>query len=133
MVVLRLKWKKRKKKRRYCDMLSLFENDGSNIRIRILCIIFCIPLYVLPICCYVFFFFFILNFCYFIKQVKQIYVKLWLVKYKVEYKKMIEMICIPNIHPSKWILDAFIVATQQRTWDLKGHFKLIQVFVRPIN
>lgn len=35
--------------------------------------------------------------------------------------------------PSKWTLDAFIVATQQRTWALKGQFKLIQVFVRPIN
>ena len=51
---------------------------------------FFVPLYILPIAtCHVliFFFFFILNFCYFIRKVKSIYNKLWLVEYRVIHNK----------------------------------------------
>ena len=55
------------------------------------------------------FFFSILNFAYFIKKVKQIHCKLWLVKRKVEHKNLW---CTkaakwaPHLHPTRWRADS---------------------------
>ena len=56
-----------------------------------------------------FFFFSILNFAYFIKKVKQIHCKLWLVKRRVEHKNLW---CTnaakwaPHLHPTRWRADS---------------------------
>ena len=57
----------------------------TSLGIQILYTIFCDPLI---IACYVFIYLFlILNFDYFIRKIKQIHDKLWLVEHKVEQKK----------------------------------------------
>ena len=63
---------------------------------------FCVPLYAsLILVCHVsdiyIYIFSILNFGYFIKKVKRIHVKLWLIEYKVRRR-----ICIPYIYIGLW-------------------------------
>ena len=56
-------------------------------QIQILCITFCILFYVPQITIYHVYSFSILNFGYFIRNVKQIHGKLWLMEHKMEHKK----------------------------------------------
>ena len=71
------------------DKRFIFVNSNYSI-IQIICTTFCVPLFVLCTnynLSYVYFFS-ILNVDCFIRQIKQTHDKLWLVKHKVEYKKL---------------------------------------------